>query len=152
MKKVLTIGLMALFVVSCKPTMDSKSQVGLKGNWTLTKVDHIGGDFVKVNSFDIADTKCFVGSQWKFVSNNNSGVITMNGGGDCPTFENNIKWTISPSGDFNFKFIDEGVKAKHVSTGYSMKVRNQSETSFQLVDKVYSGGQSYDITYQFSRN
>lgn len=152
MKKIATVALMALFVVSCKPTMDTKSQVGLKGNWTLTKVDHIGGEFVKVNSFNIADSKCFEGSQWKFVSNNNTGVISLNGGSDCPLFESAIKWTISPAGDFNFKFVDEGVKAKYVTTGYSLKVSNQTQDSFQLVDKIYSGGQSYNVIYQFQRN
>ncbi len=152
MKKIMTIALMAVFVVSCKPTMDTKSQVGLKGNWTLTKVDHIGGDLVKINTFNIADSKCFVGSDWKFVSNNNTGVIALNQGGDCPVFESKIKWTISPTGDFNFKFIDEGVKAKHITTGYSLKVTNQTESSFQLVDKVYAGGKTYDVVYQFQRN
>lgn len=152
MKKIATLGLIAFFAISCKPTMDTKSQVGLKGNWTVTQVSHVGGEFVKIQAFNIGDAKCFEGSQWKFVSNNNSGVIALSGGGGCPVFENNIKWTVSPTGDFNFKFIDEGVKAKHVTSGYTLKVRNQSENAFQLVDKVYTGGQSYDVVYQFNRN
>ncbi|TDS57539.1 lipocalin family protein [Myroides indicus] len=152
MKKLLVFGFIGLMVVSCKPTMDTKSQLGLKGNWTLTSITHIGGEYVKVNSFNIADAHCFEGSQWKFVSNNNSGSLSLNKGGDCPHFESSFKWTVTPNSDFEFKFIDEGVKAKHVTTGYKMKVKNQSANSFELVDKFYAGGQSYDVTYHFERN
>lgn len=151
MKKFIALGLISLAVVSCKPTMDSKSQVGIKGNWTLTKVSNLGGDLVKVNSFNIAESKCFIGSQWKFVSNNNSGTVALTQGGECPAFENSFKWTISPTGEFNFKFVDQGVKAKHVTTGYSLKVANQSESSFQLVDKIYTAGKSSDVIYQFEK-
>ncbi len=152
MKKVLLFGAMALAMASCKPTMDTKSQVGIKGNWTLTNIKHIGGEFVKVNSFNIADSQCFIGSQWKFVSNNNSGNVALTQGGNCPSFESSFKWTITPNGSFEFKFIDEGVKAKHITTGYSMQVRNQSANSFELVDKFYAGGQTYDVTYHFEKN
>ncbi|MFD0699583.1 lipocalin family protein [Myroides pelagicus] len=152
MKKVLYLGAIALFVASCKPTMDTKSQVGLKGNWTLVKVNRLGGDLVKVNSFNIADADCFVGSQWNFVSNNNTGHLALTKAGNCPAFESDFKWTISPAGQFEFKFIDEGVKAKHITTGYSMHVKNQTATSFELVDKFYAGGQAYDVTYKFVKN
>lgn len=154
MKKtfVLVAGALALSIVSCKPTMDTKSQVGLKGTWTLTKVDRIGGDLVKVNAFDIADADCFLGSQWKFVSNNNSGTIGLTQGGDCPYFESSFKWSITPNGAFEFKFVDQGEKAKRVTTGYSLQVRNLTQNSFNLVDKFYSAGKAYDVTYHFIRN
>ncbi|MBW3519399.1 lipocalin family protein [Flavobacterium sp. NKUCC04_CG] len=152
MRKLIVLSVMALFAVSCKPTMDSKSQVGIKGNWTLTNVKNIGGEFVKINSFNIADSKCFVGSQWNFVSNNNSGNLSLNAGGNCPEFSSNFKWTISPAGEFSFKFVDQGEKAKHVTTGYALRIANQSESSFQLVDKINVGGQSSDVIYQFQRN
>jgi len=137
---------------SCKPTMDAKSQYGLKGNWTLTEVSNIGGDFVKITSFDIADSKCFKNSQWKFVSNNNSGTVNLTGGGACPMYEGNFKWFITPSGEFEFKFVDQGEKAKNVTTGYKMKVKNQSASSFDLVNTFYVGGQGYDVTYHFQKN
>lgn len=152
MKKLVLFGAMALAVASCKPTMDTKSQVGIKGNWTLTDVKHVGGEFVKVNSFNIADAQCFIGSQWKFVSNNNTGVVELTKGGDCPSFASDFKWTVTPNGNFEFKFVDEGVKAKNVTTGYSLRVKNQTATTFDLVDKFYASGQSYDVTYRFTKN
>lgn len=152
MRKLFYLGAIALFVVSCKPTMDTKSQVGLKGSWTLTKVTHIGGEFVKVNSFNIADASCFQGSQWKFVSNNNTGSLALNQGGDCPHFDSNFMWSITPNGLFEFKFVDQGEKAKKVTTGYSLQLTNQTGSSFDLVDQFYSGGQSYNVTYHFVRN
>lgn len=152
MKKFIYLSAIALFVVSCKPTMDTKSQVGLKGSWTLTKVTHIGGEFVKVNSFNIADASCFEGSQWQFVSNNNTGSLALTKGGACPSFDSNFKWTIDPNGLFEFKFVDQGEKAKRVTVGYSLQVENQTSNSFDLVDKFYASGQSYDVTYHFVRN
>ncbi len=152
MRKLFYLFAIALFVASCKPTMDSRSQVGLKGSWTLTKVTHIGGEFVKVYSFNIADASCFQGSQWNFVSNNNTGSLELTQGGNCPSFESNFKWSITPSGLFEFKFVDQGEKAKQVTTGYSLEVANQTATSFQLLDKFYANGQAYDVTYHFVRN
>ena len=47
--------------------------MAIKGNWTITSVTYPGSDYIKVNSFQLADSKCFEGSSWKFVSVNNSG-------------------------------------------------------------------------------
>lgn len=152
MKKFLLLGFVGAMMLSCKPTMDTKSQYGLKGSWTLTNVSNIGGDYVKITSFDIADAKCFKNSQWKFVSNNNSGTVNLTGGNGCPTYDGNFKWFITPSGEFEFKFVGQGEKAKKVTTGYKMKVQNQSTDSFELVNTFYVGGQGYDVTYHFQRN
>ena len=153
MRKFMYLGAVVLAMASCKPTMNTKSQVGLKGTWTLTNISHIGGEFVKVSSFNIADSKCFIGSQWKFVSNNNTGSVNLTSrSGDCPTFDSDFKWVVTPAGQFEFKFVDEGVKAKKVTTGYSLRVKNQSTDTFELVDKFYAGGQTYDVTYHFTRN
>lgn len=46
----------------------------------------------------------------------------------------------------------EEVKAKNVTTGYSLRVKNQTANTFELVDKFYAGGQSYDVTYRFTKN
>lgn len=152
MKKLVLLSFVGLALASCKPTMDKQSQYGIKGDWTLTSVSHIGGEFVKVTSFNIADAHCFNGSQWKFVSNNNTGVVSLSGGNSCPMFESNFKWFVNPNGEFEFKFVDAGLKAKNVTTGYKMKVKNQTATSFDLIDNFYVDGQGYDVTYHFVKN
>lgn len=145
MKKILGIGLIALSFVACKPTNNVQSQIGLKGDWTLTNV--IYPKDVRVTSFHIADAKCFEGSQWKFVSNNNTGTITLNHSGDCPTFSSNIVWTIGTDQSFNLKFVGNE-KAKHITTGYMLNIEDQTPSSFSLVD--HSAGTT--IVYKFVKN
>ncbi len=149
MKKFLFLCASVMVLVSCKSTIDNKSQVGIKGDWVITSVSYPGSDMIKVNSFNIADAKCFEGSLWKFVSNNNKGTMELTKSG-CPAFSSPIVWTITKTGDFTLK-ITEGDKAKKVTQGYFLKVRNQSENAFQLVDNVNVGGKNTEIIYQFNR-
>lgn len=145
MRKILGIGLLALSFVACKPTNDVKAQIGLKGDWTLTNVSYPKG--YKVTSFHVADAKCFEGSQWKFVSNNNTGTISLNHSGDCPDFTSNIVWTIGADQSFNLKFVGNE-KAKNVTAGYKLAVENQTPNTFDLVDNT-SGTK---IVYRFVKN
>ncbi len=145
MKKLIGLGVIALTLFACKPTNDVKSQIGLKGNWTLTRVSYPSG--YKVTSFSIADAKCLEGSQWKFVSNNNTGTMQLNAGENCPSFSSNIVWTIGVDRSFNLKFIGDE-KAKHVKDGYRLDIENQTESSFQLVDRSTEA----NIVYQFQKN
>ena len=130
-------------------SLDQKSQMGIKGNWTISQVTYAGSDYIKVTSFDVADSQCFTGSSWSFVSNNNSGTMSLNKSG-CPSFSSPIKWTVTKDGAFTLK-ITEGEKAKRVSQGYYLQLRNQTESSFQLVDNVNVGGKNTEVVYQFQK-
>lgn len=138
-----------MILASCG-SLDQKSQVGIKGNWTISEVTYPGSDYIKVTSFDVADSKCFVGSSWNFVSNNNKGTMNVGGSGSCPSFSSPIVWTVTKAGDFTLK-ITEGEKAKRVSQGYFLKLRNQTETSFELTDNVSVGGKTVEVVYHFSK-
>jgi hypothetical protein len=37
-------------------------------NWVISSVTYPGSEVIKVNSFQLADSKCFEGSTWKFIS------------------------------------------------------------------------------------
>jgi len=148
MKKLILFGMFVLMMVSCK-TLDTKSQTGLKGNWTISSVTYPGSDYIKVTSFDIADSKCFEGSSWNFVPNNNKGTMSLNNVG-CPSFSSPIVWTVTKEGAFTLK-ITEGEKAKRVTQGYFLQMRNQSDNSFQLIDNVSVGGKNVEVTYQFTK-
>jgi hypothetical protein len=147
MKKVVLLCLSVVAMMSCSSTKDIKSQDGIKGNWMITNVNYTGSDYIKVNSFNIADAKCFEGSMWNFVPNNNKGTMELAKSG-CPAFSSPIVWTITKTGDFTLK-ITEGDKAKNVTQGYFLKVRNQTDNSFQLVDNVNVGGKNTEVVYQF---
>ena len=130
--------------------LDRSSQVAIKGNWKITSVSYPGVDYIKVNSFQIADSKCFVESTWNFISNNNKGSMSLTKS-DCPAFSSPIVWSINKDGMFVLKIVESGVKSKTVTQGYLLKVANQTETSFQLVDIINVGGQNKEVTYQFEK-
>lgn len=157
MKKSLILLLLTLLFVGCKPKqtvtntkLDTKSEIAIKGNWTITAVTFPGSDYIKVNSFDLADSKCFVGSTWRFISNNNKGEMALNTT-SCTAFSSPITWYINKDGNFVMKIIND-TKAKDVLEGYILTIANSTESSFQLMDKVNVGGQFINVVYQFNRN
>lgn len=156
MKKSLTLMLIAVLLFACKSTsvtntkLDTKSQVGIKGNWVITNVSYPGSDYIKVNSFQLADSKCLEGSTWNFISNNNKGSMALTKS-DCPAFSSPITWFINKESQFVLKVLNAGEKAKKVRDGYVLRIANQSETSFQLIDNINVGGQNKDVVYQFQK-
>lgn len=156
MKKTITLMIVAVLLFGCKTSsvtstkLDRSSQVGIKGNWVMTNVSYPGSDVIKVNSFQIADSKCFIGSTWNFISNNNKGSMNLTKS-DCPAFSSPITWFVNKEGQFVLKVLDAGEKAKKVRDGYVLQVANQTETSFQLIDNINVGGQNKQVTYQFEK-
>jgi hypothetical protein len=156
MRKVILLFALAVVFGSCKSTsatntkVDSKSHTAIKGNWIINSVSYPGSEVIKVNSFNLADSKCFEGSTWKFVSNNDTGTMTLNAA-DCPQFSSPIKWFVNKDGQFVLKVLNAGEKAKKVRDGYILSVANQTTESFQLVDKINVGGTMTDVVYQFQK-
>ncbi len=149
MKKFLFLSLFVMALASSCGSLDTKSQTGIKGNWTISSVTYPGSEYIKVTSFDIADSKCLEGSSWNFVPNNNKGSISISKA-NCPSFTSPIVWTVTKEGAFTLK-ITNGDKAKRVTEGYFLQMRNQTENSFQLIDNVSVGGKNVEVTYQFSK-
>lgn len=156
MKKFILLTAMSALILSCKSNsatntkLDSKTQVGMKGNWTISSVTYPNSNVIKVTSFDLADSKCFVGSSWKFISNNNKGNFSLNSA-SCTAYSTPITWFINKEGQFVMKILDES-KAKKVKSGYVLRVANLTDNSFQLIDNIDIAGKSTDVVYQFSRN
>ena len=156
MKKIIFLFLLSsVGFVGCKSNsatstkLDNKSEAALKGNWQIVSVNYPGSDVIKVSSFDLADSKCFVGSKWKFVSNNNKGQLTLDNP-KCTTYTTPITWFINKEGEFVMKILDEA-KAKTVKSGYVLRVANQTGTSFQLIDRINVAGNMTDVVYQFEK-
>lgn len=130
--------------------LDNKAEVALKGNWVLTSVAYPGSSYIKVTSFGIEDSNCFVGSEWNFISNNNKGSMALKKSG-CSAYATALTWYVNKDGNMVVKFLDEGLQSKKVKEGYILKVENSSENNFQLVDKINVGGKLTDVVYQFQR-
>ena len=69
----------------------------------------------------------------------------------CPAFSSPITWFVNKDGQFVLKVLDAGEKAKRVRDGNVLGVANQSENSFQLIDKIDVGGKLTDVVYQFTK-
>ncbi|MGG8496714.1 hypothetical protein ACQY1Q_09875 [Tenacibaculum sp. TC6] len=155
MKKSLLLLLFSIALIGCKSTsvtntkLDGKTERMLKGNWVITSVDFPGSDYLKVTSFNIEDSKCFVGSNWSFISNNNEGEMSLNSV-NCKSFNSPITWYVNTEGNFVLKIINDH-KAKEVNSGYILKLTNVTENSFNLIDKVNVAGSVKNITYTFQR-
>ena len=156
MKKIILVCAIAVLMFACKSTSatstktDRKSQVAIKGDWVISSVTYPGSQYVKVNSFQLADSECFVGSTWKFVSNNNKGTMALTKT-NCVAFSSPITWFVNDQGQFVLKVLDAGEKARKVRDGYILGLANQKETSFQLVDKIDVAGKMTDVVYQFQK-
>lgn len=156
MRRIILMVVVAVFAVSCKsssPTStksDNKAEVALRGDWTLTSVTYPGSDFIQVNAFQIADSKCFEGSSWNFIANNNKGSVKLNKA-DCPAFSSPITWYVNKDTEFVMKMTGGGVKAKKVREGYVLRLANRTKDSFQLIDQVDVGGKPNEVVYQFQR-
>ena len=156
MKKLFLMAVLAVTFASCKSTsatntkVDNKTERLMKGDWVISSVSYPGSEVIKVTSFQLADSKCFEGSTWKFVSNNNKGDMALTKAG-CAAFSSPITWFVNKEGQFVLKVLSAGEKAKKVRDGYVLNVANQTETSFQLVDKIDVGGKMTDVVYQFEK-
>ena len=77
MKKLVIVMLLVSLAIGCKSKsatstkLDNKTEVALKGNWKISSVMYPGSEYIKVTSFEVEDSKCFVESEWNFISNNN---------------------------------------------------------------------------------
>lgn len=132
--------------------VDNSTQKFMRGSFRIASVSYPGSEFIKVQSFDFADSQCWVGTQWNMVANNNSGNVQMNGSGSCPSLNAKITWFVNKEGNVVLKFIDEGMKAKRVKDGYVLQVRNANDNGFQWVDKINVGNKPTDVVYQFVKN
>lgn len=156
MRKLLLLSMLTLFFVSCKSksvtntAVDNKTERMMKGNWVISSVTYPGSEYIKVQSFDLADSQCFEGSTWKFISNNNKGDMALMKQ-DCMSFSSPISWFVNKDGQFVLKVLNAGEKAKKVRNGYILNMANQTENSFQLVDKINVGGNMTDVVYQFEK-
>lgn len=159
MNKILLLLVLPVLFLACKtsspttnlsPKSDRSTQAGIKGNWQITNVSFPGSDYLTVKSFQIADSKCLIGSKWNFIFNNNKGNMSLTRS-DCPAFSSPIVWSIDKEGKFGLKIVEAGVKSKTVTQGYLLRIVGKTETSFQLIDVINVGGQNKDIIYQFEK-
>ncbi len=165
MKKTLLLVTISILIVSCatkspvaispktetvSPKVDVKAENAFKGNWTLTKVSYVGQQYINITSFQLADSKCFVGSIWNFIPNNEKGSVTLSAS-SCADFSSPIVWSMSKEKMFSLKILKD-LKSRDVKVGFYFLVQNQTAESFELSDRMDIGGKLTEVLYRFEKN
>ena len=159
MKKLLITGIIGFsLAVSCstvskaKTAQENRSEfLKMKGDWEITSIDYDNKKF-KIKPFDEgADVQCFIGSHWRLIPNNFTGAYTLNGGGNCPSKTQPIKFEVVDGNTLMFKKIAEGTKAKQNENGYNLTLVNQSTDQFSLQQTVPFDGEQINVIYNFQR-
>jgi len=159
MKQIVLMLTVLTFILACKSKskivsqtehMDVISQKALKGNWQITDVTFTGPDYYKVKAFQIADAKCFIGSQWNFIPSSNKGTLNLTKT-DCPAVNSPIVWSINKQGLFGLKILNSGEKARKTDQGFMLKFSDKTETSFKLIDEVDVGNTRNEVIYKFEK-
>jgi len=143
-------------VLSCgtpKTVIESKKVI--KGNWTLDEITYSEAGTFTVKLLNDTSKKCFEGSTWRFISNNNEGIYTINNG-DCPTGERNFIFTIQEVNKESglFDFLLKPTDAKHNSedgTGFRLKLARLSDSSMRWEQTVSLEGKPFTISMNFSK-
>lgn len=157
MKKLVVLLVLTLVFFSCKTSsvtntqLNKNAQIQIKGTWRLNSVTFPRANAITITSFDIADSKCFAGSVWNFIPNNNKGSMSLNAA-NCPAYSSAISWFINKNGEFVLKFLNAASRSEKVRQGFVLQIRNQTATSFQLVETVVFEGQILNVVYEFYKN
>ena len=74
MKKSILLVVFSILIFGCKSqsvtnaNVDNKTERVIKGDWTVTNVSFPGSDYIKVNSFDLAEYSIIICNEVGFAS------------------------------------------------------------------------------------
>ncbi len=146
------------FLLACSPAkkLTNSNRNMLKGSWTLTNVEYSNTkDKFKSILFGEADISCFIGSQWNFIENNNTGTYTLATNNTCSGATREIKWDVlnlDGTDHFQFKRLEADVKAKAITAGYRLQLSNATENSVKMIQPANSNGEAINLIYTFTKN
>ena len=136
------------------PTADRKD---IKGSWQLNTVSYDGlvaGAKYNIALLDEGAAPCLEGSNWT-LPNNGYGSYTLTAtAAGCKPGERKIIWSYRNENAetiFQYKLLEEGVKAKNVTEGYQFKIVSADENAMRLQQQVSVEGKPVYINYQFKR-
>lgn len=158
MKKLILLLTTVLFITSCGPSkVATEARKTFKGDWTLNTVTYprSQGTF-NVTLFNDASADCFKGSNWSFVSNNNTGTYTPSGS-NCTAGERYFVWSIddenTPSGSYDFllKPTDSKWKSTTGNQGFRINLVSLTETTMVWEQTVTLEGSPFVIRMNFTK-
>lgn len=153
MKKLIYLLLIST-LLSCgaSKTVRTSKKV-MKGSWMLTSVDYNTQHTLSVNLLNDASAKCFEGSTWQFVPNNNTGTYTINNT-ECKASTRHFVFTIqevnAEDGYYDFLLKPTNSKGKsETNAGYRLELTSLTEANMQWTQTVSVNGKPFPITMNF---
>ena len=133
----------------------SLSKKVIKGNWTLNSITYSEAGTYNVTLLDDATKKCFEGSTWQFVPNNNTGIYTINDS-NCLAGERHFVFTIQEVDEQTglYDFLLKPTNNKHKSEtnkGFRLKLSALSDTMMQWQQTVSVDGKPFIISMNFNK-
>jgi len=155
MKRVLALLLFSTLVFSCGPKVVKESRKVIKGYWSLDDISYSESGKFNIQLLQDTSAECFMGSQWRFIPNNNTGTYSINNG-DCPTGDRYFIFDIvqmnAETGlyDFMLKPTNEKYKSE-TNAGFRLNLVQLTETSMKWNQTVSLEGKPFTITMKFSK-
>ena len=138
---------------SVQPTANRKE---IKGKWMLDSIGYEGlvpGAKYNITLLDEGAGKCLKGSKWILPNNGFGSYTLITTAAGCTPGERKINWsyrTVNGETIFQFKKLEEGVKAKKITEGYQFKIISADDNSMRLQQQVISEGKTININYEFT--
>lgn len=155
MKKLILFTFLATFLISCGSKTVKQSKKVIKGDWKLESITYSETGNFNVNLLKDASADCFIGSDWHFIPNNNTGTYNINNS-SCETGERYYVFTIQEVDpetglyDFLLKPTDEKFKSD-VMRGYRFNLQHLSESEMKWGQTVTLEGKPFVVYMDFSK-
>ncbi len=154
MKKLILLAVvLGLFASCASPKTVIQSKKVIKGNWTLSDISYSEEGTFNTTLLNDASKECFENSTWRFISNNNSGVYSINDN-SCLTGDRNFVFTIQEideaTGFYDFLLKPTNAKGKsETNAGFRLKLAQLSDTNMKWQQTVNAGGSPLTISMNF---
>lgn len=157
MKKTILFLLLASMVISCgTPKTVIQSKKVIKGYWSLDLISYSEPGTFDVTLFNDVSKECFIGSTWRFIPNNNTGIYTITDASCVPTGDRNFNFTIqeidATTGLYDFLLKPTDAKQKSTdNTGFRLQLIQLTETTMQWEQTVSVEGKPFKIYMNFNK-
>lgn len=154
MKKFFFLSCCVIFI-SCGPKVVRTSKKVIKGQWELSNISYSETGTYNVLLLNDAKKDCFVGSQWEFIPNNNTGNYTI-ANSACDSGSRYFIFTIQEVDDqtglydFLLKPTDEKCKSE-TNRGFRLKLASLSDINMQWQQTVQVDGEPFTIFMNFNK-
>lgn len=149
----------AIFFFSCGPgKVVDEARKTIDGTWNLTSISFPGSsENLEVELFNDATASCLEGSNWYFVSNNNTGYYSVEDM-ECNTETRYFRWSVNAVNPTtgNFDFLLKPTNSDYDSTtgdsGFRINLVTLDATNMVWEQTVSFEGNPFTIRMNFSKN